>query len=109
MDESDEIGRKYNELIPEILNKIIEDGKTKLLIFFGRTVVVSELIIKKLKEFQEKGRLLMTVKEGTELFYHPARVQIEIKKVDNNDFYEQTFQIVGVSPKKIKANITNRL
>ena len=67
----------------KIIDYIINSNE-HVLIFWGRSVAISEELNIKLKALIEQNRLFITVKKGTEDHYHPARVSIEIKQAGKN-------------------------
>jgi hypothetical protein len=74
---------KYEPVLYQIIDDIIASNE-HVLIFWGRSVAISEKLNSKLKRLIEQERLLITVKQGTKCHYHPARVSIEIKQADDN-------------------------
>lgn len=74
---------KYEPVLYQIIDDIIASNE-HVLIFWGRSVAISEELNIKLKALIEQNRLFITVKKGTEYHYHPARVSIEIKQADDN-------------------------
>ena len=73
----------YEPILYKIIDYII-NSKEHVLIFWGRSVAISEKLNSKLKRLIEQNRLFITVKKGTEDHYHPARVSIEIKQAGKN-------------------------
>ena len=76
-----------DEIYEPILYQIIDDiiaSDERVVIFWGRSVAISEKLNNKLKRLIEQERLFITVKQGTKCHYHPARVSIEIKQADDN-------------------------
>lgn len=85
LQEDDEENKKFESVLLQALKKI-KEKKVDVLIFWGRTVVISDQLFCELKEIMEQSLLYKTVKKGTNEHYHPARVQIEIKKVERTSF-----------------------
>lgn len=85
-EDNDEIDKKYQEKLVEILEHIAQARK-KIVVFWGRTVSVDKVIKDKLAEFPS-GDLYKTVKKDDNKgsHYHPARVEIDIKTLTINDF-----------------------
>lgn len=76
-----------DEIYEPILYQIIDDiiaSDERVLIFWGRSVAISEKLYSKLKVLIDQNRLFITVKKGMGDHYHPARVSIEIKQADDN-------------------------
>lgn len=78
---------KYRELFENLLREV-EKSNEDVLIFWGRTVAIENSIFNFLKNIQSQGRLLITVKKGTTMHYHPARVNIEIIKAPSSSLIE---------------------
>ena len=55
---------------------------------WGRTDAIENSVFNFLKNIQSQGRLLITVKKGTTMHYHPARVNIEIIKAPSSSLIE---------------------
>lgn len=74
---------KYEPILYQIIDDIIASDE-RVLIFWGRSVAISEKLYIKLKVLIDQNRLFITVKKGMGDHYHPARVSIEIKQADDN-------------------------
>lgn len=84
-DETDIVDENFQNILLKILSILIKK-KIDTLIFWGRTVSISEDVFKKLEELKDYNLLYMTVKQDTHLHYHPARITINIDKVTDKDF-----------------------
>ena len=78
---------KYRELFGDLLIKV-ENSNKAVLIFWGRTVAIESYVYKFLKNIRSQRRLFITVKKGTTMHYHPARVNIEIIEATSESFIE---------------------
>ncbi len=84
--EDDGVNKDFVELLPMIINNYKEND---FVIFWGRTVSISVGIKIQLDNLLGNGKLHMTVKAGTGKHYHPARVDIEIKDVKEDDIVDR--------------------
>ena len=88
-DEGDEEDAKFAPVLIKLLETIL-DSKEDVLVFWGRSVGVDEQIGTHLSKMQENNLLYFTVKKGTNLHYHPARVAIDIKKATKESLIKTT-------------------
>ena len=88
-DEGDEEDAKFGPVLIKLLETLL-DAKEDVLVFWGRSVGVDEQIGTLLSKLQENNLLYFTVKKGTNLHYHPARVTIDIKKATKDSLIKTT-------------------
>ena len=93
--ETDTIDEKFQNILLEILSLLI-DQAIDTIIFWGRTVSISNEIYSKLIKLQEKNHLFMTIKKGDKKQHcHPAYIQIQIIKVSNDNYLVTTHKLLG--------------
>lgn len=91
-DESDEEDKKFQNTLLKLINTLIKK-RIDTIIFWGRTVSIDKDVLEKLQELQKNNNLFITTKKDTLMHYHPARVSIEIKKVEKSTFFETSYRI----------------